>query len=265
MLNPQTLDPSATEPSITVTSISQVEAWKQWSDGLSGTICAPAEAAAPETGDARDREMRSAVRETREGCSGKPGITPARQEITLRFGIKVRSFTTFGNSGPGPFVHTAQGAARFGNDMKTTLAAVFVLFLATAPGWATLGQPESSISLDQEILSGRDRESIHPGYKLHEITTADGALVREFVSPAGVIFGVAWQGSHMPSLQQLLGSHMADLETALQSKTRRPGRAPLIVRTDKLVFVSGGHMRAFHGYAYIPGLVPANVSPERVQ
>jgi hypothetical protein len=28
------------------------------------------------------------------------------------------------------------------------------------------------------------------------------------------------------------------------------------------VLVSGGHMRSFHGFAYVPGLMPANVTPE---
>jgi hypothetical protein len=131
--------------------------------------------------------------------------------------------------------------------------------------WAVLGESESSVSLDQQILRGTDREEARTGYKLHQITTADGVVVKEFVSPAGVVFGVAWQASHMPNLEQLLGSHLADLQVALQSKTHRAGRAPLIVRTDKLVFVSGGHMRAFHGYAYVPSLVPGNVSAEAVQ
>jgi hypothetical protein len=121
------------------------------------------------------------------------------------------------------------------------------------------------VSLDQQVLRGVDREEVRQGYKLHQITSADGTVVKEFVSPAGVIFGVAWQAPHMPNLQQLLGSSMTELQVALQSKARRHTRAPLIVRTDKLVFVSGGHMRSFHGYAYIPSLVPHNVSPEVVQ
>lgn len=131
--------------------------------------------------------------------------------------------------------------------------------------WAALGEPESSVSLDQQILRGADRQEVRQGYKLHQITAADGSVVKEFVSPAGVVFGVAWQASHMPNLQQLLGSHMAELQVAMQSMTHQPGRRPLIVRTDKLVFVSGGHMRALHGYAYVPGLVPGNVSAEAVQ
>ena len=69
----------------------------------------------------------------------------------------------------------------------------------------------------------------------------------------------------MPNLQQLMGSSMTELQAAMQSRTRRHTGGPLIVRTDKLVFVSGGHLRSFHGYAYVPGLVPGNVSAGVVQ
>ena len=144
-------------------------------------------------------------------------------------------------------------------------APLLIAVVGGAPLWAALGEPESSVSLDQQILRGADRQEARQGYKLHQITAADGSVVKEFISPAGMVFGVAWQASHMPNLPQLLGSHMADLQVAMQSMTHHPGRRPLIVRTDKLVFVSGGHMRAFHGYAYVPALVPGGVSPEAVQ
>ncbi len=58
---------------------------------------------------------------------------------------------------------------------------------------------------------------------------------------------------------------MALYENHFESKTRRHSGGPLIVRTDKLVFVSGGHMRSFHGYAYVPSLVPKNITTEVVQ
>jgi hypothetical protein len=149
--------------------------------------------------------------------------------------------------------------------MKTTLAVLLILIGGSAPGWAALGQNEASVSLDQQILGGTDHQEARAGYTLHQITATDGMVVKEFVSPAGLVFGVAWQTPRMPNLQQLLGSSMTDLQAALQTMTHRPGRRPVMVKTDKLVFVNGGHMRAFHGYAYVPGLVPANVSPETVQ
>ena len=147
--------------------------------------------------------------------------------------------------------------------MKTSAAALMFLVLRTAPAWAVLGEYESSVGVDRQILRGTDSEEVRQGYKLHQITAADGSVVKEFVSPAGLVFGVAWQAPRMPNLQQLLGSNITELQVTLQSRTPRPpSGAPLIVRTPKLVFVSGGHMRSFHGYVYIRRLVPGGVSPE---
>jgi hypothetical protein len=146
--------------------------------------------------------------------------------------------------------------------MKNLWSTLLMVLLGAAPGWAVLGEYASSIDLDQQILRLERRELARPGYRVHELTSPNGLVVREFVSPAGLVFGVTWQAPQMPNLQQVLGnSNMTELQQALTSRTRHHTGGPLIVRTAKLVFVSGGHMRSFHGYAYVPSLVPANVSP----
>lgn len=149
--------------------------------------------------------------------------------------------------------------------MKITLGVLFILTLGTVPAWAVLGQYESSVSLDQEFLRSEDRVQAFQAYKVHELRTLNGTVVREYVSPQGLVFGVAWQAPHIPNVEQLLGSNLTELQQAVQSKTRRHSGGPLIVRTNKLVFVSGGHMRSFHGYAYVPSLLPNNVSAEVVR
>ena len=148
--------------------------------------------------------------------------------------------------------------------MKTTLGILVMFVLGTASAWAALGQYESSVGLDQQVLRGEIREEIRLGYKFHQITSPNGTIVREFVSPNGKVFGISWQAPFMPNLQQLLGSYSTEVLQAVQSRRRRHG-GPLIVRTDTFVFVSGGHMRFFRGRAYIPGLLPNNVSAEVVQ
>jgi len=148
-----------------------------------------------------------------------------------------------------------------GRDMKILWSTLLIVFLGAAPGWAVLGEYASSIDLDQQVLRGDRRELVRQGYKVHELTAPNGLMVREFVSPGGLVFGVTWQAPQMPNLQQVLGDHnMTELQLALAARQRCHSGAPLIVRTPKLVFVSGGHMRSFHGYAYVPSLVPANVS-----
>jgi hypothetical protein len=145
--------------------------------------------------------------------------------------------------------------------MRNLWSTLLIVLLGAAPGWAVLGEYASSIDLDQQVLRGERRELTGPGYRVHELTSPDGLVLREFVSPAGLVFGVTWQAPKMPNLQQVLGDHnMSELQQVLASRPRCHTGAPLMVRTANLVFVSGGHMRSFHGYAYVPSLVPANVS-----
>jgi hypothetical protein len=146
--------------------------------------------------------------------------------------------------------------------MKTALLVLLALLLEVGPAWAVLGEHESSVSLDQRYIRGVDRQEVRQGYRLHEMTTADGGLVREYVSPAGIVFGISWHGHSMPNLQQLLGSYMTDLQQGPRQTVRRRS---LAVRTDKFVFVSMGRMRSFHGHAYVPSLIPSNLGPEVVQ
>jgi len=148
--------------------------------------------------------------------------------------------------------------------MRTYWGVLLILSLGVAPAWAVLGEAESSVNADQQFLRGQIRDEVHPGYRLHQITDANGAVVREYVSPAGKVFGVSWQGHYAPNMQQLLGSYFTYLQQHAQAQTGRHG-GPLIIHKDDFVFSSGGHMRWSHGRAYVPSLVPTNLSPEVVQ
>ena len=142
---------------------------------------------------------------------------------------------------------------------------VLLILMMGAPSMrAALGEPESSVSADRQFLRGQIRDEVHQGFRLHQITDANGAVVREYVSPAGKVFGVSWQGPFVPNLQQLLGTYFTNLQQYAQAQTGRRG-GPLTIQTDNFVFTSAGHMRWFHGRAYVPSLLPTNLSPEVVQ
>jgi hypothetical protein len=147
--------------------------------------------------------------------------------------------------------------------MKTVLAALLVLVLGSAPAWAVLGEYESSVSSDQKVMRGEVRAVALQGYSVQQITGADRAVVKEYVSPGGLVFGISWRGPTMPNLQQLLGSYFAEFQQAAQSRVPRHG--PLVLRTDRLVVESGGHPRSFHGRAYVPSLLPKNIPAEVVR
>ena len=101
-------------------------------------------------------------------------------------------------------------------------------------------------------------------YTVHEMTSDTGSTVREFATPAGKVFAVAWQGPFHPDYQQLLGAYFAQLQQAT-AQQRRARRAPLVIDTPGFVFQSFGHFRALAGRAYIPQMIPAGVGVEDIQ
>jgi hypothetical protein len=149
--------------------------------------------------------------------------------------------------------------------MKITLRVLLILILGTVPAWAVLGQYESSVSVDQQYLRSEDRVQAFQAYKVHQLTSANGTIVREYISPQGLVFGVAWQAPFMPNMQQLLGSYVTNLQTASPTQTQVRHLRGRIVKTNDFVFVSGGHMRFWKGRAYVPSLLPNNVSAEVVR
>ena len=150
--------------------------------------------------------------------------------------------------------------------MKTVsavVAALTLLALGCAPAWAVLGEYESSVASDQQAMRGELQVTARAGYMVQEIKGARGTVVKEYISPQGLVFGISWQGPALPNLQQLLGSYFADWQKA--SASHAPRRGPLVVRTDKFVIESGGHVRAFRGRAFAPPLFPKNLGPEVIQ
>ena len=147
--------------------------------------------------------------------------------------------------------------------MKALLAATSMVLLVSPPIWATLGKPVASIAGDQKRLGGEVHISSAAGFAVHEISASDGTIVREYASPAGDVFAVSWRGPTRPNLSELLGDHYPAFQQASRSTGRR--RGPLVVRTEHLVVEMGGHIRDFHGRAYLPDRLPASVPPAAVR
>ena len=147
--------------------------------------------------------------------------------------------------------------------MKITLTVLLILILGSIPAWAALGENEASVSADQQYLRSEDRVQAFQAYKVHQLTTANGTIVREYVSPQGLVFGVAWQGHSIPSLQQLLGTYMTNLQQG--QRTRVIPRRGVTIQGNDFVFTSFGRMLSFRGRAYVPSLVPPNLTMEVVR
>jgi hypothetical protein len=145
---------------------------------------------------------------------------------------------------------------------RAMLGASCALSLVSFNAHATLGQNVSTVANDQTHLRAvAHTMTSQSAYSVHTMTMPSGTVVREYVSTNGIVFGVAWDGPTLPDLKSMLG---ASFDTYVNAATTRRG-TPLAVSTSDLVVFSGGHLRAFSGYAYLPQAVPAGVDISVIQ
>jgi Protein of unknown function (DUF2844) len=150
------------------------------------------------------------------------------------------------------------------------LAGLFLTSCVLPVGaWAALGGGVVSVEADQQQMKAERAVRAKEKYMVHEITTPYGTVVREYVSPDGKVFGVAWRGPFLPNLQQILGDYYAKyVQSAEQAKAagaRRSRSVSVAVERPELVVRSGGHMRAFAGHAYVPGMIPPGVASQEIR
>ncbi|MEM5313579.1 DUF2844 domain-containing protein [Paraburkholderia sp. JHI869] len=139
--------------------------------------------------------------------------------------------------------------------------------LGGAPTPAPAGAVSSSVNAAVvHAASGVASATSAASYTVTQTTFATGTIVREYVSAAGTVFGIAWNGPIMPNLPALLGSYFSQYDSArVAQRTANPGRGPLNVELPGLVVRSGGHMGAFSGQAWLPQSLPAGVSAADIQ
>ena len=147
--------------------------------------------------------------------------------------------------------------------MRKILSFLLVLAFGITPSWASLGQSEASVHEDRQHMAGQMKSATFQHYTVHEITAAGGMVVREYVSPTGMVFGIVWEGVTMPDLPQLLGPYFSQFRDAVASPRRH--RGAVYVQAGPLVVESGGHMRAYRGRAYVTSLIPADLTKDVVR
>ena len=149
---------------------------------------------------------------------------------------------------------------------RAVCSAAVLSLLAAIPASASLGDSEASVQSDAQHIRASVRVSQKTNYTVHEMDGAAGTKIREYVSPEGKVFGVAWQGPARPDLQQLLGSYYARASQLVQQeKAQRNGRHPISIQQPDLVVQMGGHPRDFNGHVYVPSLTPSNVSAQEIR
>jgi len=143
------------------------------------------------------------------------------------------------------------------------LAAAF--FMTARQVRATLGELAPSIQSDRNVLSAVERtKTVHDNFTVQEIKSGS-TTVREYISPSGVVFGVAWNGFMRPDLTQLLGAYSNEYHEALHRIPHNRGRRHLDVKTGRVVVQQWGHMRNLRGRAYVPSLIPSGVSVDEIK
>jgi len=151
------------------------------------------------------------------------------------------------------------------------------LFASTS-SFASLGGDLNSVLADQVQFQGSLKLTQMGSYQVHEIrmqtATASatqarlqtGIVIREYVSPAGKVFAVTWQGEAPPNMRQLLGSYFQQYVDAMKAQVSgRPGRRPVLIVEPDFVVQMSGRVRAYAGKAYLPGMLPSGVQPEALQ
>jgi hypothetical protein len=147
-----------------------------------------------------------------------------------------------------------------------SVGAIFLTLSLALPAFATLGGNESSVEADRAQMKATVTMSKTNAYSVHEIKTNFGTVVREYVSAGGQVFGVAWQGPFIPDMQQLLGTYFQQYSTAAKAaREKARGRRPLDIHEQGLVMQSSGHLRAYWGRAFDPGLVPQGIKLEEIR
>ncbi len=121
-----------------------------------------------------------------------------------------------------------------------------MLLLTPARASAALGGDVTSVQADwQQMKAARSTavQAVDSKYTVHVITTSYGTVVREYVSPDGKVFGVAWRGPFLPNFQQLLGDSYSEFvqgaQQARSGAVRRSRNAPLTVAQPNFVMHSG--------------------------
>jgi len=152
---------------------------------------------------------------------------------------------------------------RFPKAFSLSALLACTLTLMSSPAHAVLGGNADSVQDDAAQLKATRKAATRANLPVHELTLESGTVVREYLTPAGQVFALSWQGPAMPNLQQLLGSSFERFTAA----ARQPhgGHRLLQVRDSDLVIESRGRPRNFSGKAYLPSLMPANVTADQIQ
>jgi Protein of unknown function (DUF2844) len=153
-----------------------------------------------------------------------------------------------------------------GSLTRRWLSIVMLWCLASVPepAWAALGGDMESVDADQVAMNASEQITASTEtFTVYELRISAGTVVKEYLSLAGNVFAVTWQGPQLPNLRQILGNYFTQYTEAAQDQ--HGGHGHLVIRQPDLVVESSGRMRAFFGRAYLPKALPQDVAVTDIQ
>ena len=150
---------------------------------------------------------------------------------------------------------------------RSAVLAIATLLIIPRPASASLGADVSSIDADRIRMQGALlRISRAEAFTVHEVQSATGTAIRQYVSPSGTVFAVAWTGPFQPDLRQLFGAYFDRFQQASAAAHRaHRGRGPLTIDDGEISVQIVGHPRNFSGVAIVKRLAPASVRADRIR
>ena len=146
------------------------------------------------------------------------------------------------------------------------LGVALVVVALPSSAFAALGGNAASVDADRVRMKGALLRIVRgDAYTLHEVQSSSGTTIREYVSSAGTVFAVAWQGPWRPDLRQLLGTYFDQYQRTAKASGSRRARGSLTIRQPDLIVQMSGHPRAFSGRAYVPRLMPQNMQADVIR
>jgi hypothetical protein len=132
------------------------------------------------------------------------------------------------------------------------------------PVFAVLGASTTTVEQDRQRLKATVKRQSRTGYTVHALEARDGS-VREYASPAGIIYGLAWNHqTGLLDLEELFGAYYAEYTQAVTDHPQ-PRRRARRITTEHLVVERGGRMGAVWGRVWVLPLLPSGLSEAHIQ
>ena len=158
---------------------------------------------------------------------------------------------------------TAKWLNQWCHGLRMIVALGFML--GSTHSFAGLGQDVDSIKVERKRMAARHQVKAAAQYSLHELQSADGSRVRQYVSASGMVFAVSWHTLYKPDLSTLLGPSYPGYASAARLAAQRAGIQRQFRHADlDLVLQSSAHLHVFSGFAFRRSMLPRGLDPHQI-